>query len=94
MFFRVLDCGGPRMKRTGVKAAPEEIAELRRRAREARDTPMILISPLGGVDLATRAWREVTVRCHELALAHGLPDIPGFYGMLEDGEFVRLEEPR
>lgn len=28
-------------------------------------------------------------RCHELALAHGLPEIEGYYGISADGEFLR-----
>ena len=29
-------------------------------------------------------------RCHELALAHGLPEITGRYGMKKDGEFIKM----
>jgi hypothetical protein len=28
---------------------------------------------------------------HGFALAHGLPEIPGFYGMDEKGEFIRQD---
>lgn len=30
------------------------------------------------------------IRCHGMALAHGLPEIPGYYGIdLTTGEFIR-----
>ncbi len=34
------------------------------------------------------AWHNVKKQCHEIALSHGLPEITGFYGLSETGEFV------
>ncbi len=37
-------------------------------------------------DSATVNARKV---CHQLALDYGLPEISGYYGISEDGEFLR-----
>lgn len=74
------------MKKTGVIATSEEQKELKALAEKARTTPCILL--FGQHDLAGDAWKKVRERCHEIALSHGLPEIPGFYGMDEDSEFV------
>lgn len=74
------------MTYTGVKATEPEIAELKELLATALNTPVILI---GGVDIAGRAWRAVETRTHELAKAHGLPEVQGYYGCdLRTGEFV------
>ena len=75
------------MKKTGVFAIKEEIEELAKLAEEARNTPAILL--FGKHDMAGDAWRKAQKRCHELALMHGLPEITGFYGIDNDGEFVQ-----
>ena len=68
------------LKHTGIKATQNEIEELRKLATEASQTPAIL--------LCGDAWERAKKRCHEIALAHGLPEITGFYGLTKDGEFV------
>ena len=70
---------------TGIQASPDEHAELRALVHEARSTPVIL---LGGADMSHLAWDRVSKRCHELALAHGLPEITGYYGITSSGEFA------
>lgn len=78
---------------TGVKANENEIEELKRLLLVARRTPVIALTSeqaLSGRDLSSQAWERVKTRCHEVALAHGLPEIPGYYGCdLETGEFLR-----
>ena len=74
------------MKHTGVKATQSEIEELRKLATAASQTPAILL--FGKHDLSGDAWLRAKKRCHEIALAHGLPEITGFYGVTKDGEFV------
>jgi len=64
------------MKHTSIKATQNEIKELRKLATEASH------------DLSGDAWHRTKKRCHEIALAHGLPEITGFYGVTKDGEFV------
>jgi hypothetical protein len=82
------------MTNTGVFATPEELAFLKEKANNAAHTPVIALTTadaLAGNDLASLAHRSAQEACHVLALAHGLPEIPGFYGItLDDGEFVRV----
>lgn len=78
------------MKKTGTFATEEEQAELKALAEKAQKTPAILL--FGKHNLARDAWKRARERCHEIALAHGLPEVPGYYGMDEDGEFVTAGE--
>jgi len=76
------------MTYTGVKATDEEVAEIVELAQRASLTPMMLI---GGFDASRAAWQRCHERCHAVALAHGLPEIQGFYGLdPEKKEFVAL----
>jgi hypothetical protein len=76
------------MKGTRVFASKEEIEELRRLA--SMGWRPGVFSVLEGInrDQATVDARKV---CHQLALKHRLPEIPGYYGIKEDGEFVASE---
>lgn len=67
------------MKYTGVIATKEEIQQMK----DAANQPYIMI---GG------HWPESPQKvCHEIALKHGLPEIPGYYGCdLRTGEFVTV----
>lgn len=77
------------MTRTGVMANAEEVAELKQLATYAAQTPVITPG-MGVPDAASLAWERCRKRTHEIALSHGLPEIPGYYGIdLENGEFVR-----
>lgn len=51
---------------------------------------MTVADGLAGRDWATQAWHSAQEACHALALQHGLPEIPGFYGIDLDHEFVRV----
>ena len=66
------------MTKTGVKATKEEFESLQRMLR----SPLMYLS--GGTPMAGDPIKE----CHRLALAHGLPEIPGYYGIDLKGEFV------
>lgn len=68
------------MKSTGVFASQEEIDHLR----ELMKQPVMYIT--GGKPFGSDPVKE----CHRLALSHGLPEIAGFYGIKEDGEFVTV----
>ena len=74
------------MKRTGIFATAEDVEELQKLADEAKSTPVMVI---GDMDISERPIERMYDRCHEIALGHGLPEIPGFYGVTSDGEFVR-----
>jgi len=77
--------------KTGVFATKEELEDLRRLAARGwrPGETMIVTSVMEGItrDQATVDAQKV---CHKLALAHGLPEIPGYYGILQTGEFVRM----
>lgn len=65
------------MTRTKVFATPDEIESLK----TALKTPYIVV---GGV-----APENPQKIAHRMAIAHGLPEIPGYYGCdLKTGEFV------
>jgi len=81
------------MKKTGVFATKEEIKELTKLATQARSTPVIAFSVKGAMSggMAGNMWKIAQERCHEIALKHGLPEIKGFYGLDQNGEFVATE---
>ena len=75
------------MKYTGVKITEEEKRELVRLLIEAESTPVIYFGP--GKSAADYAHERMTRRVHEIALAHGLPEIQGYYGCdLKESEIV------
>lgn len=80
------------MKGTGVFATKEEVEELMTLARQGwrPGDVMIVFSVLEGInrDQATVDARRV---CHQVAMKHGLPEIKGYYGIKEDGEFVTTD---
>jgi hypothetical protein len=66
-------------KRLGVFATPEQIAHIKACA----SAPVIYLS--GGTPIGGDPAKEA----HRAALAQGLPEIPGYYGIdLSTGEFV------
>ena len=77
------------MKNTGVFATKEEFEDLTRLASEGwrNGDVMIVSSCMEGI---TKDEKTVDAKkaCHSLALAHGLPEIQGYYGIVEGGEFV------
>ncbi len=79
------------MKHTSVYATEDEMARVSAAALRAASTPVIAFSSRHAMEeggLSGQAWKSAKVLCHELALAHGLPEIPGYYGMAKDGAFV------
>lgn len=75
------------MKHTKVFATKEETERCHELAQEARRTPVMTLSS-DQPSFSETAWKRVNETVHELALAHGLPEIEGYYGMDTDGEFV------
>jgi len=77
------------MKGTGIFATKQEVEELFKLAKMGwmPGDRMFVFSVLEGItrDQSTLDSRKV---CHQVALKHGLPEIPGYYGIKEDGEFV------
>ncbi|MEK6883992.1 MAG: hypothetical protein AABY22_30460 [Nanoarchaeota archaeon] len=82
------------MKNTKKFATRNEINRLKKMAAEAANTPVIALSSDAasrGEDFASLAWKEVQEECHKIALKHGLPEIKGFYGLTQKGEFVMIK---
>ena len=80
------------MNRLNVFATKKETEKMKKALIAARNTPVIAFSSehaLNRGGLAGEAHQSVAEGCHKLALAHGLPEIQGFYGLdCETGEFV------
>lgn len=78
------------MIKTGVFVTEEELKDLTSLANQgwrAGDV-MIVTSIMQGI-MKDQKTVDARVACHRLALSHGLPEIEGYYGIKEDGEFVR-----
>lgn len=77
------------MTHTKVFATKEDTEKLLLLARKGwmSGDIMIVFSVGEGIrkDAATVDARKV---CHQLALDYGLPEIPGYYGITKEGEFV------
>ena len=83
------------MRQTGVYATAEERDRVADAVRRAHRTPVIALSSRHALEqggLSGQAWEHARQLCHDLALQHGLPEIQGWYGMAEDGEFIVAEE--
>ena len=67
------------MKKTGIFATEDEVNALM----------IALCTPLIALQCGPR--KSTQAICHEYALAHGLPEITGYYEIDEVGEFVAPE---
>lgn len=79
-------------KRFGLFATEAEIASIK----EAQSRPLIAMTnpaaPGPGVPHAVTMFESAVEVAHRAALAHGLPEFPGFYGIdLSNGEFLKPE---
>ena len=84
---------GEAMIRTGVRATESEIEQMGTMLNRAERTPVITFGGPDAQDWASRAWDEMHRAVHDFALAHGLPEIQGYYGCdLKTGEFVLADE--
>jgi len=79
------------MKKTGVKVTKEDLEKLQRLASRGwlPGETMIVFSVGEGIR-KDRATIDAQKACHQLALAYGLPEIPGYYGITKDGEFIKV----
>jgi len=77
------------MGKTGIKANKEDLDKLVNFARRGwlPNQPMIVFSVGEGI-AKDQGTVDAQKMCHKMALAYGLPEIPGYYGILEDGEFI------
>ncbi|MGA9860065.1 MAG: hypothetical protein WBQ18_19525 [Solirubrobacteraceae bacterium] len=73
---------------TGITMTEEERLECRGLTIQAQNTPVISVD--GVTSWSQMAWQTARRAVHRYALAHGLPEIPGYYGAnLETGEFLK-----
>jgi hypothetical protein len=78
------------MKRTDKCVTPEQLKELQDLVDQAQRTPVIVLAHHYNDlrDESSLAWEKVHKRCYEMALAAGLPEIEGFYGLDNEGYFI------
>jgi hypothetical protein len=80
------------MYRSKAKATQEERDEIVKLWEAAQSTPVIAFSSAHALEeggLSGQAWSRLNRRVHELALAHGLAEQEGFYGLdPASGEFL------
>ncbi len=81
------------MRKLAVFATEDERKYLEGLLKQANRTPVIALSSKHALEkggLSGEAWDRLKKECHRVALEHGLPEIPGYYGMLiENGQFVQ-----
>lgn len=77
------------MNNTGIFATNEEVEDLRKLARAGWKVGdvMIVTSIMQGI-VKDQKTIDARKACHKVALSHGLPEIQGYYGITEEGEFV------
>jgi hypothetical protein len=74
---------------TGIILTDAERLECRELVARAQKTPVISFD--GVTSWSQTAWQEAHRAIHRYALAHGLPEIPGYYGAnLETGEVLKV----
>lgn len=78
------------MDYTNVFATKEELEDLRSLASQGwRHGDIMMVSSV--MEGITKDQKTIDAQktCHKLALSHGLPEITGYYGVTNNGEFVR-----
>ena len=74
------------MKNTGVFCTAEERVGLQAMAESAAG-PVLFVT--GGTRIGS-SWSDAHKAVYTCALEHGLPEITGYYGLTEEGEFVTV----
>ena len=78
--------------RTGTFLNDEQLVEVAVMYHAAENTPVIALSSaqgLSGNDFASRAWMSFHRLLYDFALAAGLPEIEGWYGLdMKSGEVL------
>ena len=77
------------MNHTKVFATKDELNDLINLAQRGWTNGEIMIasSVMEGIR-KDNATIDAKIACHKLALAHGLPEIEGYYGINKEGEFL------
>ncbi len=77
------------MTNTGVKLKTDDFEKLKKLVSQGwqHGETMIVFSVGDGIKKDS-ATVDAEKACHQLALDYGLPEITGYYGITNDGEFV------
>jgi hypothetical protein len=79
------------MKGTNVKASAEDLKKLIGFAMRGWMPGDVMITFSVGEGIRKdQNTIDAQKMCHKLALDYGLPEIEGFYGIKDDGEFVTI----
>ena len=79
------------MEKTGVRVTPEDLEKLSTLVRRGwQPGQMMIVFSVGEGIRRDEATVDAQKECHRLALAYGLPEITGYYGIDFDGEFVKV----
>ena len=76
---------------TGVFCTKEQFNTLKALADKVQ-TELPADIDKGPIPYPEGPWSELALKCHEMALATGLPDIQGYYGMDLLGQFVTYNQ--
>jgi len=78
------------MIKTGIKATKEDFDKLVQLVKQGwRPGETMIVFSVGEGIKKDQATIDARKACHQLALAYGLPEISGYYGIDNDREFVR-----
>jgi len=79
------------MKKTGVKATEEDFEKLVNLVSKGwRNGETMIVFSVGEGIKKDSATVDAQKECHRLALAYGLPEIEGYYGIDDEREFVTV----
>lgn len=77
------------MKSTGKIAKKEDVEKLRRLVTKGwQHGEHVMVFSVGEGIKKDQATVDAVKVCHQLALDYGLPEIEGYYGIKQTGEFV------
>lgn len=77
------------MENTGKFATKEDMEKLTRLVTKGwQHGERIMVFSVGEGIRKDQATVDAKKACHQLALDYGLPEIEGYYGITNDGEFV------
>lgn len=79
------------MKDTGIKVTKGDLKKINILVQQGwRPGDRIMVFSVGEGIKKDQKTVDAKKFCHELALNYGLPEIEGYYGITNDGEFVSI----
>lgn len=79
------------MTKTGIKASEQDFEKLKNLTQKGwqHGETMIVFSVGEGIEKDNTTF-DAKKECHRLALAYGLPEIQGYYGIDNNREFIKI----